>query len=146
MFILNTGRTALGFIIKLNGRDTTIEFDKRRFYRDTGNMATDGITEISDEVYKELEKQDFFKEQFEKGLFKEVEDPAKTGVDAVKAKDAEIAKLKKELASEKKKNTTKELEDKDKEIKSLKEKLEALSAKALDKEETEEKAELSEGF
>lgn len=146
MFILNTGRIALGFIIKLNGRATTIEFDKRRFYRDTGNMATDGITEISDEVYKELEKQDFFKEQFEKGLFKEVEDPTKTGADAVKAKDAEIAKLKKELASEKKKNTTKELEDKDKEIKSLKEKLETLSAKSSDKDETEKTAELSEGF
>ena len=136
MKIKNTGRYALAFTIHKNGKDVVVEFDRRRLYLDTGNVATSGITEVSDEDFELLKKNKQFVKAMETETFSEVtaEELASTAVDseALVAKDAEIAALKAELA--KKAPTKKELKEKDKalaakdeEINTLKAQLEALS-------------------
>lgn len=136
MKIKNTGRYALAFTIHKNGKDVVIEFDRRRLYLDTGNVATSGITEVSDEDFELLKKNKQFVKAMETETFSEVtaEELASTAVDseALAAKDAEIAALKAELG--KKAPTKKELKEKDealaakdKEINTLKAQLEALS-------------------
>ena len=142
MKIKNTGRYALAFTIHKNGKDVVIEFDRRRLYLDTGNVATSGITEVSDEDFELLKKNKQFVKAMETETFSEVtaEELASTAVDseALAAKDAEIAALKAEL--DKKAPTKKELKEKDEalaakdeEINTLKAQLEALSK---DKDET----------
>lgn len=136
MKIKNTGRYALAFTINKNGKEVNIEFDRRRLYLDTGNVATSGITEISDEDFELLKKNKQFVKALETETFSEVtaEELASTAADseALAAKDAEIAALKAELG--KKAPTKKELKEKDealaakdKEINTLKAQLEALS-------------------
>ena len=136
MKIKNTGRYALAFTIHKNGKDVVIEFDRRRLYLDTGNVATSGITEVSDEDFELLKKNKQFVKAMETETFSEVtaEELASTTVDseALAAKDAEIAALKAELG--KKAPTKKELKEKDEalaakdeEINTLKAQLEALS-------------------
>ena len=136
MKIKNTGRYALAFTIHKNGKDVAVEFDRRRLYLDTGNVATSGITEVSDEDFELLKKNKQFVKAMETETFSEVtaEELAYTAADseALAAKDAEIAALKAELG--KKAPTKKELKEKDealaakdKEINTLKAQLEALS-------------------
>ena len=136
MKIKNTGRYALAFTIHKNGKDVVIEFDRRRLYLDTGNVATSGITEVSDEDFELLKKNKQFVKALETETFSEVtaEELAYTAADseALAAKDAEIAALKAELG--KKAPTKKELKEKDEalaakdeEINTLKAQLEALS-------------------
>lgn len=136
MKIKNTGRYALAFTIHKNGKDVAVEFDRRRLYLDTGNVATSGITEVSDEDFELLKKNKQFVKALETETFSEVtaEELASTAVDseALVAKDAEIAALKAELA--KKAPAKKELKEKDEalaakdeEINTLKAQLEALS-------------------
>ena len=136
MKIKNTGRYALAFTINKNGKDVVIEFDRRRLYLDTGNVATSGITEVSDEDFELLKKNKQFVKALETETFSEVtaEELAYTTADseALAAKDAEIAALKAELG--KKAPTKKELKEKDEalaakdeEINTLKAQLEALS-------------------
>lgn len=136
MKIKNTGRYALAFTIHKNGKDVVIEFDRRRLYLDTGNVATSGITEVSDEDFELLKKNKQFVKALETETFSEVtaEELASTTADseALAAKDAEIAALKAELG--KKAPTKKELKEKDEalaakdeEINTLKAQLEALS-------------------
>ena len=136
MKIKNTGRYALAFTIHKNGKDVVVEFDRRRLYLDTGNVATSGITEVSDEDFELLKKNKQFVKALETETFSEVtaEELASTTADseALAAKDAEIAALKAEL--NKKAPTKKELKEKDKalaakdeEINTLKAQLEALS-------------------
>ena len=136
MKIKNTGRYALAFTIHKNGKDVVVEFDRRRLYLDTGNVATSGITEISDEDFELLKKNKQFVKALETETFSEVtaEELASTAADseALAAKDAEIAALKVEL--NKKAPTKKELKEKDEalaakdeEINTLKAQLEALS-------------------
>ena len=136
MKIKNTGRYALAFTINKNGKDVVVEFDRRRLYLDTGNVATSGITEVSDEDFELLKKNKQFVKALETETFSEVtaEELASTTADseALAAKDAEIAALKAELG--KKAPTKKELKEKDEalaakdeEINTLKAQLEALS-------------------
>ena len=136
MKIKNTGRYALAFTINKNGKDVVVEFDRRRLYLDTGNVATSGITEVSDEDFELLKKNKQFVKALETETFSEVtaEELASTTADseALAAKDAEIAALKAEL--DKKAPTKKELKEKDEalaakdeEINTLKAQLEALS-------------------
>ena len=136
MKIKNTGRYALAFTIHKNGKDVVVEFDRRRLYLDTGNIATSGITEVSDEDFELLKKNKQFVKAMETETFSEVtaEELASTTADseALAAKDAEIAALKAELG--KKAPTKKELKEKDEalaakdeEINTLKAQLEALS-------------------
>ena len=136
MKIKNTGRYALAFTIHKNGKDVAVEFDRRRLYHDTGNVATSGITEVSDEDFELLKKNKQFVKALETETFSEVtaEELASTAADSevLATKDAEIAALKAEL--DKKAPTKKELKEKDEalaakdeEINSLKAQLEALS-------------------
>lgn len=136
MKIKNTGRYALAFTIHKNGKDVAVEFDRRRLYLDTGNVATSGITEVSDEDFELLKKNKQFVKALETETFSEVtaEELASTTADseALAAKDAEIAALKAEL--DKKAPTKKKLKEKDEalaakdeEINTLKAQLEALS-------------------
>lgn len=136
MKIKNTGRYALAFTIHKNGKDVAVEFDRRRLYLDTGNVATSGITEVSDEDFELLKKNKQFVKAMETDTFSEVtaEELVSTAADSevLVAKDAEIAALKAELA--KKAPTKKELKEKDEalaakdeEINTLKAQLEALS-------------------
>ena len=136
MRIKNTGRYALAFTINKNGKEVNIEFDKRRLYLDTGNIATTGITEVSDEDFELLKKNKEFMKALETDTFSEVtaEEVINTSVDTkvIAEKDAEIASLKAEL--DKKTPTKKELKEKDaviaakdKEINNLKAQLETLS-------------------
>ena len=128
MKIKNTGRYALAFTIHKNGKDVVVEFDRRRLYLDTGNVATSGITEVSDEDFELLKKNKQFVKALETETFSEVtaEELASTTADseALAAKDAEIAALKAELG--KKAPTKKELKEKDE---ALAAKDEALAAK-----------------
>ena len=130
-YIKNNGRYAVAFTIIKNNRDIKIAFDRRRIYMDTGNIATSGITEIEDSDLIELKKLDRFAKLLETKEFEEVDgvkaSDAGNSDELVKAKDAEIAKLKKHL--EDKAPTKKELTEKDNEIKTLKAELEALKAK-----------------
>lgn len=135
MFIQNTGRYALAFTIEENGRERRIDFDRRRIYLDTGNIATNGVTEITDEQFEKLNKIPFFTKQFKNGAFKKVEkiETADEAQALIKEKDKEIAKLKKALE---KSDSKKEIEakdaaikEKDDEINSLKAKLESLTKK-----------------
>ena len=135
MRIKNTGRYALAFTINKNGKEVNIEFDKRRLYLDTGNIATTGITEVSDEDFELLKKNKEFVKALETDTFSEV--TAEEVVDdnkVIAEKDAEIASLKAEL--DKKAPTKKEIKEKDaviaakdKEIDTLKAQLEALNKK-----------------
>lgn len=130
-YIKNNGRYAVAFTIIKNNRDIKIAFDRRRIYMDTGNIATSGITEIEASDLVELKKLDRFAKLLETKEFEEVDGvkASDTGNsdELVKAKDAEIAELKKHL--EDKAPTKKELTEKDNEIKTLKAELEALKAK-----------------
>ena len=51
-YIQNNGRTAVAFSITLKNRAVKLELDRRRIYQDTGNIATTGFTEVSDEAYQ----------------------------------------------------------------------------------------------
>lgn len=135
-YIKNNGRYAVAFTIVKNNRDIKIAFDRRRIYMDTGNIATSGITEIEESDLVELKKLDRFAKLLETKELEEVDGvkASDTGNsdELVKVKDAEIAKLKKQL--EDKAPTKKEITEKDNKIKTLKAELEALKAKKDDSE------------
>lgn len=134
-YVKNNGRYALAFIVtRANGYEFKIELDRKRIYLDTGNVATTGITAVSDEDYKLLEKIPQFKERLESKEFEIVDKPELSNTSSAEAEvlKKENEELKKKLAEQKTdkedKETKKELKEKDKEIASLKEKLEKLTA------------------
>ena len=150
MKIKNTGRYALAFTIHKNGKDVVIEFDRRRLYLDTGNVATSGITEVSDEDFELLKKNKQFVKALETETFSEVtaEELASTTADSevLAAKDAEIAALKAELG--KKAPTKKELKEKDEALAAKDEEINTLKAQleALSKNKDESAASETDGF
>ena len=150
MKIKNTGRYALAFTINKNGKEVNIEFDRRRLYLDTGNVATSGITEVSDEDFELLKKNKQFVKALETETFSEVtaEELASTAADseALAAKDAEIAALKAELG--KKAPAKKELKEKDEALAAKDEEINTLKAQleALSKGKDESAASETEGF
>ena len=150
MKIKNTGRYALAFTIHKNGKDVVVEFDRRRLYLDTGNVATSGITEVSDEDFELLKKNKQFVKALETETFSEVtaEELASTTADseALAAKDAEIAALKAELG--KKAPTKKELKEKDEALAAKDEEINTLKAQleALSKNKDEATASETDGF
>ena len=150
MKIKNTGRYALAFTIHKNGKDVAVEFDRRRLFLDTGNVATSGITEVSDEDFELLKKNKQFVKALETETFSEVtaEELASTAADseALAAKDAEIAALKAELG--KKAPTKKELKEKDEALAAKDEEINTLKAQleALSKDKDESAASETDGF
>lgn len=131
-YVFNKGRYALAFEVTINGKERRLEFDRKRLYLDTGNVATSGITPVEDDVYDILLGNKRFKALIENGELELTEESEL----AAKDKEAEELKaeneqLKKELKEAKKatsdKESKKELAAKDKEISALKAQLEALS-------------------
>ena len=158
-YILNTGRYARGFtIVKPNGklnREVKITLDRRRLYTDTGNVATTGITAISDEDFELLQKNEAFAQMFKdksNGLTL-VDESMVTGETDKRASELEEEnrRLREELAEAKAKKESDKNEDaeavqkiKDENAK-LKAQLESLSGKK-DKEDKKEVKEEDEGF
>ena len=159
-YILNTGRYARGFtIVKPNGklnREVKITLDRRRLYTDTGNVATTGITAISDEDFELLQKNEAFAQMFkdESNGLSLVDESMVTGETDKRASELEEEnrKLREELAeakakAKKKSDKTEDAEAiqliKDENAK-LKAQLEGLSGKK-DKEDKKEVKE-DEGF
>ena len=162
MLVRNTGRYALSFrYIDDKGREKKIEFDRRRFFRDTGNIATTGITELSEELHNKFMEDPRYKKLFATGEFAIVtEEDLVVDNDSkvmLEAKDKEIEELKQKLADEKAKTaepdeaTKKALEEKDNEILSLKAQLEALgkddsAPEATDNAAGDDESKVTDGF
>ena len=133
-YIQNNGRTSVTFSITLNDRAVKVELDRRRLYRDTGNIATTGLTEVSDEVYNELCKSKSFNRLIEEGTL-EIVDEKTVKADIKDSADKELIKENKKLEKEAEKavkakeEAEAQLSAKDKEINDLKAQLEALSKK-----------------
>lgn len=133
-YIQNNGRMAVAFSITLNNRAVKLELDRRRLYRDTGNIATAGLTEVSDEAYDELCKSKNFNRLIKAGTL-EVVDEKTVKADIKASADKELIKENKKLEKEAEKavkakeEAEAQLSVKDKEINDLKAQLEALTKK-----------------
>lgn len=136
IYIKNSGRYALAFTVMKNGFETKIVLDKQRFYLDTGNVATSGITTISEEDFELLKENSRFAILLKAGDL-EVTDKIEVTTPELKvlSLEKENAELKAKLEKGSEKESKKEIKEKDKEIASLKAQLEALSKKNI--EETE---------
>lgn len=135
-YIANNGRYGVAFEVTFNNRPMKIEFDRKRVFLDTGNIATSGITTVEDNLYEVLLTNKRFKKMIDEGELKLVDEKALKGtseeLDVLKAENEALKSQLKEV--EKKNNkpkedkeTNKELKAKDAEIKSLKAQLEALT-------------------
>ena len=135
-YIANNGRYGVAFEVTFNNRPMKIEFDRKRVFLDTGNIATSGITTVDDNLYEVLLTNKRFKKMIDEGELKLVDEKALKGtseeLDVLKAENEALKSQLKEV--EKKNNkpkedkeTNKELKAKDAEIKSLKAQLEALT-------------------
>lgn len=149
-YIQNNGRYALAFEIVKDNINVKINFDRKRVYLDTGNIATTGITAVDDEYYAKLCELKRFNKLLETKEF-ELTDITKIETAETKVKELEEAnkKLEEELEKAKKKSTTadvkKQLDAKDKEISNLKAQLESLT-KADNGKAKEDKKDETEGF
>ena len=149
-YIQNNGRYALAFEIVKDNRNVKINFDRKRVYLDTGNIATTGITAVEDEDYEKLCELKRFNKLLETKEF-ELTDVTKIETAETKVKELEEAnkKLEEELEKAKKKSTPadvkKRLDAKDKEISNLKAQLESLTKADTGKAEEDKKDE-TEGF
>lgn len=148
--VFNGGRYGVAFEVVVGGKERKVEFDRKRLFLDTGNIATSGITSIEDDVYEALKKDNKrFQKMIKSGELKLVDEETLKGTsEEASALAEENKQLKKQLAEANKKSTPKEvkkqLDDKDNEIKNLKAQLEALT-KGKDS-ETEGKDSETEGF
>lgn len=146
-YIQNNGRTSVTFSITLKNRAVKLELDRRRIYQDTGNIATAGLTEVSDEAYNELCKSKNFNRLIKAGTL-EIVDEKTVKADIKASADKELLKENKKLAKEAetavkaKEEAEAQLSVKDKEINDLKAQLEALTKEdnKVDTEKDEDKA------
>ena len=155
-YVSNTGRYGVAFEVTFNGRPMKVEFDRKRVYLDTGNIATSGITTVEDELYDVLLTNKRFKKMIDEGELKLVDEKALKGtseeLDVLKAENealkAQLEKAGKEGNTAKAdKETKKELKAKDDEIKSLKAQIEALTKDKKAEADKDEKAEAdTDGF
>lgn len=141
-YVQNNGRYALAFTVTKGDKEVKVVFDRKRFYLDTGNIATTGITAIEDDVYEQLTENKRFKKLLDSGEFALTDETKlETTENKVKALEEANKKLQKELKEAKKQSAseavTKQLKDKDKEINDLKAQLEALTKGEEKKDETE---------
>lgn len=131
-YIKNTGRISLAFTIVKNEREFKISLDRRRLFRDTGNIATDGITPVEEADIEELKKQKMFNDLVKAGSLEILEE-----ADVKSPEEDKIAKLEAENASLKEavkkaeKPEVKKIKEENKalaeEVTSLKAQLEALT-------------------
>ena len=135
-YVANNGRYGVAFEVTFNNRPMKIEFDRKRVFLDTGNIATSGITTVEDELYNVLLTNKRFKKMIDEGELKLVDEKALKGTseeldvlkaenEALKSQIKEVEKKNNKLKEDK--ETNKELKAKDAEIKSLKAQLEALT-------------------
>ena len=135
-YVANYGRYGVAFEVTFNNRPMKVEFDRKRVFLDTGNIATSGITTVEDELYNVLLTNKRFKKMIDEGELKLVDEKALKGtseeLDVLKSENEALKAQLKEV--EKKNNkpkedkeTNKELKAKEAEIKSLKAQLEALT-------------------
>ena len=135
-YVAKNGRYGVAFEVTFNNRPMKIEFDRKRLFLDTGNIATSGITTVEDKLYEVLLTNKRFKKMIDEGELKLVDEKALKGtseeLDVLKSENEALKAQLKEV--EKKNNkpkedkeTNKELKAKDVEIKSLKAQLEALT-------------------
>ena len=129
-YILNTGRYAVGYVVKVENKpEIKVELDKRRYFQDTGNLATSGITKVEDDVYTALSKLKDFERRVKAGELTLVDEP-KSAEDTVAElkKENEELKAKLEKGSKGKadnKEAEKQIKEQAAEIASLKVQLEA---------------------
>lgn len=129
-YILNTGRYAVGYIVKLENKpEIKVELDKRRYFQDTGNLATSGITKVEDDVYTALSKLKDFERRVKAGELTLVDEPKSTeDTVAELKKENEELKAKLEKGGKSKtdnKEAEKQIKEQAAEIASLKAQLEA---------------------
>jgi hypothetical protein len=142
-YVLNTGRYDYSFQLEIKGRETKVNLIRRRYFYDTGNIATTGITPVKDDVFAVLKEQAFFKDLMAKGEISLTDEASMHADDSEKVALAEEnKKLKEELAKAKKaepKKDDKEMKKLADENASLKAQLESLTKKGkkADKDETE---------
>lgn len=147
-YILNTGRYAVGYLIKVENKpEIKIELDKRRYFQDTGNLATTGITAVEDDVYTALSKLKDFERRVKAGELTLVDEPksAETTVAELQKENAELkAKLEKGGKSKTdNKEAEKQIKEQAAEIASLKAQLEAYAQNGKAEETTKENTEES---
>ena len=153
-YIKNNLDYAVSFSVMDGTKEKKFEFDCRRIYSDTGNVATTGVTAMEDADFDYLYKNcKQFKAFFDRG---DLSKTSKEGANAVANKVDELTrenkKLKEQLAQKQKEASgekTAELEAKNKEqankISDLKKQLEALKKEKKD-DKADDKADETEGF
>lgn len=126
-FFKNTKNYALAFRKGEGTNGELVDFDCLRVFIDTGNIATTGVTQITDEDYAELCKNKMFLQAIkDKELVEVDESEVRTDSDKLLAKDKEIKELKKKLEQSDNGKAVEELEKTKEENASLKAQLEAL--------------------
>ena len=144
LYIKNKVKYPLAFKIVKNGKEEKIVFDCLRVFRDTGNIATTGITPVSEEDFEALNKLKIFQKHFEEGLLEKTvkqETTAEANRNEALAKENEV--LKKQLAEKDKES--KKLDETKAENENLKKQLEALQ-KGKTKGKSKDKVDETEGF
>lgn len=144
LYIKNNLKYAVAFKLNKDGKEKRFEFDCLRIFQDTGNIATTGVTPISEEDFDALYKNSkVFKDHIDKGYIEKTKEQGATTVaNKMDSLEKENAVLRKQLEAKTKEASTatsEELEETKKENESLKKQLEALKK---DKEKVDE----SEGF
>lgn len=131
-YVKNEGRYDLAYTYMKGAQQQKVEFIKRRLYMDTGNIATTGITEVDDDVFKALQDNKAFTKALKNKVLEVVEAP-KTIENKAAALEEENAKLKAELEAAKSaataSETSEDVEALKKENADMKAKLEALAKK-----------------
>lgn len=144
LYIKNKVKYPLAFKIVKNGKEEKIVFDCLRVFRDTGNIATTGVTPVLEEDFEALNKLKIFQKHFKEGLLEKTvkqETTAEANRNEALAKENEV--LKKQLAEKDKES--KKLDEAKAENESLKKQLEALQ-KGEAKGKSKDKVDETEGF
>ena len=150
LYIKNNLKYAVAFKLSKDGKEKRFEFDCLRIFQDTGNIATTGVTPISEEDFDELYKNNkVFKDHIDKGYIEKTKEQGATTVaNKMDSLEKENAVLRKQLEAKTKEASTatsEELEKTKEENESLKKQLEALK-KGKDKAEDKEKVDETESF
>lgn len=130
-YVKNTGRYAVAYAYNQGIREIKVEFDRQRIYKDTGNIATTGITPLDDEVFEALKKENkLFNKAIKEGTLTLVDEKALVPSDRTAALEKENADLRAQIASSSNENTAKLEAEKaalEQENAEMKAKLEALA-------------------
>ncbi len=148
-YIKNNSRYGIAFEVTVKGLPRKVEFDRRRIYLDTGNVATTGVTEVEDNVYEVLQENSRFIKCIKNKELELTEASELASTEKNEELEVENKKLKAQLKKAQAGTATKETEEKlktqEEEINSLKAQLEALTKTSDTTAETETETE-TEGF